>query len=81
MITLSTQHNLKDRLLILCRYSAFFISLFSFLLSPFKLSCTKKNHVYNLYRILYTLSVYYVVNKIVSEIGIGGCFLEKPITL
>ena len=54
----------------------FFISSFSFLLSLFKLSCTKKHHVYNLYRISYSLSFWYLMYYIVLEICIGGHFLE-----
>ena len=48
--------------------SHFFIPLFSFLLSPFKLLSTKKHHICNLYRISYTLLWTY---GIVSEICIG----------
>ena len=36
----------------------------------------KKHHVYNLYRISYTLSFCYVIYYIVSEIFIGERFLE-----
>ena len=36
----------------------------------------KKNHGYNLYRISYTLSFCYVMYYLVSEICIGGRFLE-----
>ena len=36
----------------------------------------KKHHVYNLYRISYTLSFCYVIYYIVSEICIGERFLE-----
>ena len=73
MITLNAQH-LKENILILLFNLHFFISSFSFVLSLFKLSCSKKPHVYNLYRILYTLS--FVRYYIVSEICIGGHFLE-----
>ena len=53
-----------------------FISLFPFSLTLFKLSCAKKHHVYNLYRISYTLSFCYVMYYIVSETCIGGRYLE-----
>ena len=46
--------------LILSRFCTFFISSFSFLLSLFKFSSTKKPHVYNLFHISYTLSSCYV---------------------
>ena len=59
------------------RYFTFlFLSSFSFLLSLFKLLCTMKHHVYNLYRISFTLSFCYVIYYIVSEIYIRGRFLE-----
>ena len=59
--------------LILSRYCTFFISSFSFLLSLFKLSCTKKPHVYNLCHISYTLSSCYVHS---ARNCIGGRFLK-----
>ena len=55
----------------------FFISSFSFLLSLFKFSCTMKHHTYNLYRISHTLSFCFVRYYVVSEIRIGGRFLEE----
>ena len=58
-------------------FYTFFISSFSFLLSLFKLSFTKKNHVYNLYRISYTLSFCYVIHYIVSEVCIGRHFFKE----
>ena len=54
----------------------FTISSFSFSLSLFKLSCTKKHHVCNLYHIWYTLRFYYVMSYIVPEICVGAGFLE-----
>ena len=54
----------------------FFSHLFLFLLSLFKLSCTKKHHVYSPYCILHTLSSCNVMYYIVSKICIGGRFLE-----
>ena len=54
----------------------FFISSFSFLLSIFKLLCTKKHNVYNLYCISTTLSFCYLIYYMVLEICIGGRFLE-----
>ena len=58
-------------------FSLFYIfSSFSFLLSLFKLSCTKKHHVYHLYCITCTLLFCYVMYYIVSEICMGGFFLE-----
>ena len=54
----------------------FFISSFSFLLSLFKLSCTTKHYVYNLYRVSYTLGFCDVMCYTVSEICIAGRFLE-----
>ena len=57
-------------------FCIFFILSFFFLLSLFKLSCTKKHHVYNLYRISYSLSFWYLMYYIVLEICIGGHFLE-----
>ena len=68
-----------QRIYFLSRCFTFFISSFSFLLSLFKLSCTKKHHIYNLYCILYTLSFYYVMYYIVSEIYIGRRVLEDCI--
>ena len=53
-----------------------FLPSFSFLLSLFKLSCTKKHHVYSPYCILHTLSSCNVMYYIVSKICIGGRFLE-----
>ena len=53
-----------------------FFSLFYILLSLFKLSCTKKYHVYNQYRISYTLSFCYVIHYIVSEVCIGRRFFK-----
>ena len=53
----------------------FFFHRFLFLLSLFKLSCTKKYHFYNLYCILYTLRFCYVMYYILSEMYIGGHFL------
>ena len=76
MITLNTQQYLHKDFLILSRYFTFFYLIIFFLLSFFKLSCTKKHHVCNLYRISYTLSLCYVMYYIVSEICIGGSFLE-----
>ena len=43
--------------------------------SLFKLSCTNKHHVYNLYCISYTLRFCHVMYYIVSEICVGGHFL------
>ena len=57
-------------------FCIFFILSFFFLLSLFKLSCTKKHHVYNLYRISYSLSFWYLMYYIVLEICVGGHFLE-----
>ena len=54
----------------------FFLSSFSFLLSLFKLSCIKKHHVHNLYRILHTSRFCYVMYYIISEKWIRGHFLE-----
>ena len=54
----------------------FFPSLFSFKLSLFKPSCTKRHHVYNLYRISYILSFYYLMYCILTEICIGWRFLQ-----
>ena len=54
----------------------FFISSFSFLLSLFKLSCTRKHHVYKPYHIFHTLSFCYVMYYTVSEICLDGQFLE-----
>ena len=76
MITLNTHQHPKEEILILFRYFTCFISSFSFLLSILKLSGTKKNHVYNLYRMSYTLRFCVVMYYIVSEICIGGRFLE-----
>ena len=76
MITLNTHQHPKEEILILFRYFTCFISSFSFLLSILKLSYTKKNHVYNLYRMSYTLRFCVVMYYIVSEICIGGRFLE-----
>ena len=53
-----------------------FFSSFLFLLSLFKISCTKKHHSFNLYSISYTLSFCYVMYYIVLEICISGRFLE-----
>ena len=53
-----------------------FLFLFFFSLSLFKLSCTKKYHVYHLYRISYTLSFCNAIYYIVPEIYIGGRFLD-----
>ena len=52
-------------LIVLCFYYIFSNSL-----------CTKKHHVYNLYRISYTLSFYYVMFYIVLEIFNRRRFLE-----
>ena len=76
MISLNTHQHPKEELLTLFVILHFFISSFSFSLSLLKLSCTKKNHVYNLHRMSYTLSFCYVMYNIVSEICIGGRFLE-----
>ena len=59
-------------------FSLFYIFSLSpiFLLSLFKLSCAKKHYVYNLYHVSYTLSFCYLMYYIVSEIYIGGLFLE-----
>ena len=53
----------------------FFLVVF-FLLFLLKLSCTKKHHVYNMFRIWYTLGFCYVMYYIVSEIYLDGRFLE-----
>ena len=53
-----------------------FFHYFTFLLSLFKLPGIKKNHVYNLDRILHFLSFCYVMYCIVFKICIGGRFLE-----
>ena len=42
----------------------------------FIISCTKKYHVYSLYRISYTLSFFYVMYYVVSEMCFGGGFSE-----
>ena len=77
IITLNTQQHLKDYLLIISQYFKFFTWFFFFFLWPlFKLSCTRKHHAYNLYRILHTLSFCFLIYYIVSEICIGGSFLE-----
>ena len=84
MITYTPQHLKEDLLITLCffivnffnSFYIFCISLFSFLLSLFKLSCTKKYLAYNLYCISYTLRFCYVMYYIVLEICIGGRFLE-----
>ena len=55
----------------------FFLSSFSFLISFFKLSYKKKHNFFSLYRISYTLSFRYVLSYVVSEIWIGGRFLEE----
>ena len=55
----------------------FFLSSFSFWSSLFKLSFTKKHHVYILYYISYTLSRCYAMHYIVPEIRIGGKFLKN----
>ena len=69
--TISQRRSFNAFSLFVTRYS------FSFLLSLFKLSCTKKNQVCNLHGILYTYSFCYVVYYIVSKICIGGYFLEE----
>ena len=58
MINWNTEQYLDKDNLILTRYLLhfFFLSSFSFSLSLFKFSSTKKNHIYNLYCISYTLS-------------------------
>ena len=48
-------------------FTVFFLSLFSFLLSLFKFSCTKKRHVYNLRRISYTLGLLCNVLQFVGD--------------
>ena len=57
-------------------FNFLFLLCFSFLLFLFKLSYAKKQHVYNLYFILHTLTFCYVIYYIVLEIYIGGRFLE-----
>ena len=57
MITGNTHQHLKEDLLVISRYFTFFLSPFPFILSLFKLSGTKKHHVYNQHRILYTCNV------------------------
>ena len=61
----------------------FFFSLFQFFylivlffVIPFQTFMHKKHHVCNLYRISYILSFCYIMYDIVSEICIGGRFLE-----
>ena len=60
------------------RRSFYFSCYFTFFHHLFllKLSCIKKHHVYNLYHISYISGFYYVIYYIVSEICIGGPFLE-----
>ena len=69
--SLNTKQHLKEE-------SFSFSLLFSLIVLSFlfKLSCTKKHHVYNTHCILYTLSFCYVMYYIVPEICIGWCFLE-----
>ena len=76
MIIWNTQQYLKENLWILSRYFTFSLSLLSFLLSLIKLSCTNEHLLSKLYRISYILSFCYVMYYIVSEICIGGRFLE-----
>ena len=77
MIVLNTQQHLKEDLLILSNYFIFFSFIVFFLTSLFTLSWKKKHNLLNLYHILYTLSFCYVISYIVSEIWIGGRFLEE----
>ena len=70
MITLNKQQYFILSFLFLFLFFVFFS------LSLFKLSCTKKYHVYHLYRISYTLSFCNAIYNIVPEIYIGGRFLE-----
>ena len=76
MITWNTQQYLKEIFQLFLVIFYFFLSSFSFLLSIFKLSSTKKHHIYNLYRISYTLNFSYVIYYIVSDIYFGGRLLE-----
>ena len=76
MITWDTQEHLKENLSIIFQYVTFFFLLSSFLLPLFKLSCTKEHHIYNLYRISYTLGFCCVMYSKVLEICIDGHFLE-----
>ena len=76
MITRNKQQRLKEDPLILSRHFTFFLSLFSFLLSLFKLSCTTKHCVFNIYCISYTSRFCYVIYYIVLEVCIGGRLLE-----
>ena len=75
MITLNAQQYLKEDLLILsCYFTIFYLMVF-FFLSFFKTSCAKK-HVYNLYRIFYTLNFCYVMYNVMLEICIDRRLLE-----
>ena len=73
----NTQQHLKEDILFFSRYLVFFSLIVFFLLSLFKLSCTKKYHVFNLNCILYTFSFRYVMYYIMSEICIIGLFSEN----
>ena len=57
-------------------FHIFYLIMFLFIIL-FKLSCNKKYHVYNLYRLSYTFSFCYVMDYIVLEICIGGRFSEN----
>ena len=72
MIAWSTKKYLKEHLLRFSCYFTFFFSLFSLWLSLFKLSCTKKHYVCNLWRISYTLSFCYGIHYLVWDICVGG---------
>ena len=77
MLTWNTQPYLKEDLLILSGYFKLFSVIVHVSIKPFfKLWCTDNHHVYNLYRIFYTLIFDYVMSYIMSEICIGRRFLE-----
>ena len=65
MITLNVQQHFKEDLLIIYYYFTFSVSSSSSLLSLFKLSYTKKQHLSNIYSMLYTLSFCYEMHYIV----------------
>ena len=54
----------------------FHLIVFFFIIYFQTFKCTKKHHVYNLYRLSYTLRFCYLVYSIMSEIYIGGSFLK-----